>query len=265
MEPIKNSVIKESFRQKNMESALREITLLEDKHCSDTPRKQSSGNVIIFMIIGGVCGGPFGGAAGFGVGLFFGFVAWVIYAALCEHGNDSNQKNYENKQIDLAQKKDQILMRADQRTMQQIKNYDEAVSLKCQSMLKNPGSLQPMVQCIVNMMKRMVSHCENGPHVKFLEAVLTYTVYSDRIVFFYQSGYSNPQDDFVFAYVRLRDLTTPEECEGLAQALTRLAMPEIKASFPPNSLNISMDHIDAQVTLYLKEANPNFVPAKNIY
>ena len=34
--------------------------------------------------------------------------------------------------------------------------------------------------------------------------------------------------------------------------------------YPPNSINISLSHNDAQVTLHFKGANKNFVPARDI-
>ena len=78
------------------------------------------------------------------------------------------------------------------------------------------------------------------------------------------SNYSNPKDDFNFNRERFRDLKTDAECEGLAQALARMTYSKMKKRYPPNSMEINIDHMDAKVTMHFQGANKNFVPAKDI-
>ena len=130
--------------------------------------------------------------------------------------------------------------------------------------LAKAESIAPMVDHVVSMFQRMISHADAGAHMKFIEADFTYQVITSGIKYSYQSRYTNPQDDYNFNKERYRDLHTPAECEGLAQALAKLAINKMKSIYPPNSINISLSHNDAQVTLHFKGANKNFVPARDI-
>lgn len=38
----------------------------------------------------------------------------------------------------------------------------------------------------------------------------------------------------------------------------------MKSLYPPNSINITLSHKDAQVTLRFRGANKNFIPARDI-
>lgn len=155
-------------------------------------------------------------------------------------------------------------MRADQRTQQEITAYERDVKMYAQKVMAKSESIAPMVEHVVGMFQRMISHADAGAHMKFIEADFTYQVINSGIKYSYQSRYTNPQDDYDFNKERYRDLNSPAECEGLAQALAKLVINKMKSIYPPNSINISLNHNDAQVTLHFKGANKNFVPARDI-
>ena len=114
------------------------------------------------------------------------------------------------------------------------------------------------------MFERMIFHADHGAHMRFVEADLIYTVNTYGITYSYNSKYTNTQDDYNFNRERYRDLKSTAECEGLAQALAKMTMAKMKKSHPANSMNITVSHMDAQVTLHFKGANKNFVPARDI-
>ena len=70
---------------------------------------------------------------------------------------------------------------------------------------------------------------------------------------------------FVFKKERFHDLTRDYECEGMAEALYRLLKENVAKSVPAaQGLKLTMDHVDAKVTVGFELANKNFVPASNI-
>lgn len=154
---------------------------------------------------------------------------------------------------------------ADRKTRNDIAQYDADVKKNCRMILKDPDAFSAMVNHVVDMFQRMVSHADSASNRKFVEADLTYIVTQYGIIYRYQSTYSNPQDDFNFDRERYRNLTTQEECEGLAQAIAKMTVGRMKGLYPPNSLNITVSHIDAEVTLHFKAANINYVPPRDIY
>ena len=114
------------------------------------------------------------------------------------------------------------------------------------------------------MFQRMISHADSRSHIKFIEGTLIYTVVNEGIYYTYPSTYTNKLDDFNFNVARYKNLKTPAECEGLAQAIAMLTIKKMKKIYPPNSMTISVSHNDAEVTMIFKGANPNFVPARKI-
>ena len=53
--------------------------------------------------------------------------------------------------------------------------------------------------------------------------------------------------------------------EAVIEAIAKMTMSKMKSLYPPNSLNIMVSHIDAEVTLHFKAANKNYVPPRDIY
>lgn len=261
MNPITNSTIKEQMRQRNesvarnTETQVRNRLTQELNSFSYKGKSQAKPYVIAGIVIG---------LFTYGVGAI---VVAIIYfmvnqSAASYNADIDNQKqrlqDAANNEIRNA------YMMADQKTQQEIAAYERDVKMYAQKVLAKSGSIAPMVDHVVNMFQRMISHADAGAHMRFIEADFTYQVINSGIKYSYQSRYSNPQDDYNFNKERYRDLNSPAECEGLAQALAKLVISKMKTIYPPNSINISLNHNDAQVTLHYKGANKNFVPARDI-
>lgn len=270
MNPITNSIIKEEMRQRNESVAQsREVQIRSQLmvNLNSLPNK-SKYNFSPFGIGGGILGIVLavsgGGFFAILVGLAVGVYVWI-----------SMNKNVETSNADIDVEKQRLqdvanneirqeYMRADQRTQQEIAAYERDVKMYAQKVMTKSESIAPMVEHIVGMFQRMISHADAGAHRKFIEADFTYQVINSGIKYSYQSRYSNPQDDYDFNKERYRDLNSPAECEGLAQTLAKLVINKMKSIYPPNSINISLSHNDAQVTLHFKGANKNFIPARDI-
>lgn len=100
---------------------------------------------------------------------------------------------------------------SDVQTQQEISAYDRDVKMYAQKVMAKAESIAPMVDHVVNMFQRMISHADSGAHMKFIEADFTYEVVTSGIKYSYQSRYTNPQDDYNFNRERYRDLSSREE------------------------------------------------------
>lgn len=271
MNQITNSVVKEQFRQRNesyAQSKEAQIRSQLNQDCNQLTHKASR-ELTPFLIGGGILGIVIavsgGGFIGFLCGGGVGLAAWGIANASVKNFNNEQDQKRLSLQAEAERKIRDVYIQADQQTQAEINAYDRAVQQHCQQILSKRESVSPMVDHVVNMFQRMISHADSGPHMRFVEADFTYQVVNTGIRYQYQSRYTNPQDDFNFNKQRYRDLSTPAECEGLAQALAKLVISKMKQTYPPNSINITLDHIDASVTMHFKGANKNFVPARDIY
>lgn len=300
MDTIMNSPVKEGFRQrnenvaKNYEAKINQ-TLAQDiqrvRSQTDSniaklanPQTTNLGDMLIMScflaIVIAVIGAFVDGFNGFIVGGFYGFL--LAYALQIGFNIRAKiiQKNTANETVRLRQKEantiQQLQMKAkddvrrqyliaDQRTQDDITHYDADVKSNYQTILKETNSFKSMVDHTVSMFQRMVSHADSSSNRKFVEAKFIYKVEMYGIIYIYQSNYSNSQDDFNFDKERYRNLTTQAECEGLAQAIAKMTIVAMKNIYPPNSLSISVDHVDAEVTLHFKAANANYVPPRDIY
>ena len=270
MNPITNSNVKEQMRQKNENMARNRECQIRNQLAQDLNRfTYKRGYEFLRFGVGGLILGlvlvanEFG-FAGFCVGIAVGVAVWIA-ANQSVRTYNTNIDNEKRRLQDIANNEiRQEYVFADQRTQQEIEAYDSDVKMYAQKVLKKADSIAPMVDHVVNMFQRMVSHADAGAHMRFVEADFTYQVITTGIKYSYQSHYTNPQDDYNFNKERYRDLSTPAECEGLAQALAKLVINKMKTIYPPNSINISLTHNDAQVVLHFKGANKNFVPARDI-
>ena len=271
MDPIQNSVYKENIRIKNVDIARIQEQNINNRLNSDInnlqrPKKPyTSGPFwgigvvlgIVFAIIGG-------GFFGFIVGIVGGLVIWRIANAYVKSFN----QNIENQKLRLRNNADSEIRaayaEADRKTQSEIIAYDSDVKKYSQILLKDAGNFTSMVDHQVMMFERMISHADHGSHMRFVEADLIYTVNTYGITYTYDSKYTNTKDDFNFAKKRFRDLKSAAECEALAKALAIMTMAKMKKTHPANSMNITVAHMDAQVTLHYKGANKNFVPARDI-
>ena len=264
MNPITNSTIKEQMRQRNESTARARESQIQSQLQANLgclqhkpPLRLELGpvGVIICIVLTLVT---------YGVALVIGLAIWFAIKYKIRTYNEEIDLQKQMLQDAANAEIRQEYMLADQRTQQEIEAYERDVKMYAQKVMAKSQSVAPMVDHVVNMFQRMISHADAGAHMKFIEADFTYHVVTDGIKYSYQSRYSNPQDDYNFNRERYRDLTMPAECEGLAQALAKLVINKMKSIYPANSINISLSHNDAQVTLHFKGANKNFVPARDI-
>ncbi len=291
MNPITNSPIKEAMRQQyHAIAANKEVQITNqvnadciavqneanDKINRIVRKPKPAGEICVgAMIVGGLmfCGM---GWIGFIVGAIMGAILYAAYVYKIEQDNSQLDASRVRIQAEADNRIQQLrnnaatqirnaYAEADRKTQHDIDQYDAEVKRNCQMILKKPDVFAAMVDHAVNMFQRMISHADSASNRKFIEADFTYKVELYGICYKYQSTYSNPKDDFNFDKQRYRNLTTREECEGLAQAIAKMTINKMKSLYPPNSLNITVNHIDAEVTLHFKAANKNYVPPRDIY
>lgn len=271
MNQITNSPIKEAMRQQNENNARSKEYQIRNKLNSDIaqivyknkfPGGLCTGLVVGFGIAGAIVGESFTGflvGAAIGVGIYVLLNVWV----------NSQNASAEAEKRRLTQEAENEIQRAytkaDQRTVQQINAYDNEVKQYCQRILQKSDTINSMVQHNTNMFQRMVSHADAGSNMRFVESDFSFKVQMTGIMYSYQSRYTNPQDDYNFDKQRFRNLNSNTECEGVAQALAKLTIRKMMSLYPPNSLHITVSHIDAEVTMHYKAANKNFVAARDIF
>ena len=300
MNAIMNSPVKEGFRQRNENVAKNQEAQINQTLAQDIQRVRSQtdsdisklanpqtakfGDMVSIScfsaIVCAVIGAFVAGFDGFLMGGFYGFILVLALQIGFNIRAKFKQKNSASETARLRQEESdkiqQLQMKAqddirrqyliaDQRTQDDITHYDADVKSNCQTILKKADSFKSMVDHTVDMFQRMVSHADSSSNRKFVEAKFIYKVEMYGITYVYQSNYSNSQDDFNFDKERYRNLTTQAECEGLAQAIAKMTVEAMKKKYPPNSLSISVDHVDAEVTLHFKAANANYVPPRDIY
>ena len=271
MNQITNSPIKEAMRQQNENSARNKEFQIRNKLNSDIAqivyKKKYSGSVCIGLGIGvGIAGAIIGQSLdGFFAGAIIGIIIYVGLNIWVASQNKNAEALKKRLQEEAEREIQNAYTEADRRTVQQINAYDNEVKQYCQRILQKADSITSMIQHNTNMFQRMVSHADAGSNMRFVESDFTYKVVLTGIMYSYQSRYTNPQDDFNFDKQRFRNLNKDTECEGLAQALAKLTVKKMMSLYPPNSLHITVSHIDAEVTMHYKAANKNFVAARDIF
>lgn len=292
MNPIPNSPIKEGIRQQYESRAAARETQINNKLNIDCNNLQNNArnriNMIqakplpsstlcgVISIILGIVFAGFGGFVGFLIGAALGVGIYFFWVSKIKQENNSLEEQKRNIQREADAEVDKLRRKAsneiraayadaDRRTQQDIDRYDSEVKQNCQAILKKTDAFKAMVDHSVMMFERMVSHADSASNRKFVETDFTYKVEVFGICYKYQSTYSNPKDDFYFDRQRYRNLNTREECEGLAQAIAKMIISKMKSKFPPNSLMITVSHVDAEVTMHFKSANKNYVPPRDIF
>lgn len=292
MNPIANSPIKESMRQQYESQATAREAQINNKLNNDCINIQNNArNRIILIqakplpsttpcwvisIVLGIIFASVGGFIGFLIGVGIGVGMYFFWVNSIKQGNNNLEEQkrkiqYEaDEEVSKLRQKAQKEIRAayaeaDRRTQQDIDRYDTEVKQNYQEILKKPDAFKIMVDHSAMMFERMVSHADSASNRKFVETDFTYKVEVYGICYKYQSTYSNPKDDFNFDRERYRNLNTREECEGLAQAIAKMTILKMKSKFPPNSLTITVSHIDAEVTMHFKAANKNYLPPRDIF
>ncbi|MCR5204160.1 MAG: hypothetical protein K6E47_03825 [Lachnospiraceae bacterium] len=271
MNQITNSPIKEAMRQQNENDARNREVQIRNRLNSDIAqlvyKSKFPGSVCAGLVIGvgiliAVISQSMDGfliGALIGVAIYIGLNVWVKKQ---NSGADAEKIRLQ----DQAEKDIQnAYAEADRRTVQQINAYDNEVKQYCQRILQKADTITTMIQHNTDMFQRMVSHADAGSNMRFVESDFTFKVIMTGVMYSYQSRYTNPQDDFNFDKQRFRNLNKETECEGLAQALAKLTIKKMMSLYPPNSLHITVSHIDAEVTMHYKAANKNFVAARDIF
>lgn len=271
MNPINNSSVKEGFRQRNESNARVKEAQIKDKLSRDigelVKKPTFKGGPFIALgvalgIVGAALAGEFEAFVG---GFAIGMIVWGcanLYVRSFNNKLDSTKKQLEEDAQALIR---QAYLGADEATQKEITEYDCEVKQYSQQILKNQMNFKGMVDHTLSMFQRMVSHVDAGSNKKFVEGDFTYEVTREGIIYSYQSAYTNSQDDYNFDKQRYRNLKSASECEGLARALAKLTKSRIERLYPENTIIIKVSHVDARVTLHFKEANKNFVPAKDIF
>lgn len=293
MNSITNSPIKEAIRQKHHAQAEAKEVQINSKLNADCtaiqidannrmqniiykkypPRALCAAFAILFGVIFAVLVGKF---FAFLIGAAIGVGIYVFIIVLVKKANANLDAYKRSIQIEADIKVQQlrsnaasqiraIYTDADRKTQQEIDRYDDEVNRNCQIILKSPDLSETMVDYSVNMFQRIISHADSASNRKFVEASFTYSVDKYGISYRYQSTYSNPLDEFNFDKQRYRNLSTQEECEGLARAIAKMTISKMKKLYPPNSMHITVSHIDAMVTLHFKAANKKYVPPRDIF
>lgn len=271
MNKITNSSIKEVMRQQNKNDARNREYQIRNKLNSDIAqivyKNKFSEGVCAGLGIGvGIAGAVIGQSFnGFMIGTVIGIVIYIglnIWVKTQNRDADALKRRLQEKAEQDVQK---AYEEADRRTLQQINAYDNEVKQYCQRILQKADTITSMIQHNTDMFQRMVSHADAGSNMRFVESDFTFKVILTGIMYSYQSRYTNPQDDFNFDKQRFRNLNKDAECEGLAQALAKLTIKKMLSLYPPNSLHITVSHIDAEVTMHYKAANKNFVAARDIF
>ena len=252
MNQITNSPIKEAMRQQNENDARNKEYQIRNKLNSDIaqivyknkfPGGLCTGLAIGFGIVGAIIGESF---TGFLIGVAMGVGIYVLLNVWMNSQNASAEAEKRRLTQEAENEIQRAYTEADQRTVQQINAYDNEVKQYCQRILQKADTISAMVQHNTNMFQRMVSHADAGSNMRFVESNFTFKVQTTGIMYSYQSRYTNPQDDYNFDKQRFRNLNSNTECEGLAQALAKLTIKKMMSLYPPNSLHITVSHIDAE-------------------
>lgn len=261
MNPITNSKIKEGFRIANEEAASRKIDAINVKANEDISKLKYKPNPDYgnWGCLGAIIG-VFTMGIGFAVLTIGYFISKASVTSYNEEIDAMKKKIRDTADADIRR----VRSEADQKTQHEVKAYDEEVKQFAKRIMTKAQSLAPMVNHVTMMFERMVSHADKGSHMRFIETDFIYEVTKKRIAYYYQSTYSNNKDDYDFDKNRYKPLTKYTECEGLAQVLARLSIQQMLLKYPPNSLNIKVDHNDAKVTIHFRAANPNFINSISI-
>lgn len=189
-------------------------------------------------------------------------IAFFVGGFLLVKANAGTKNNEEN--YSMESRIAQIYKDCEEEAQREMAVYDAKVKQYYERVIKNEPGLKDMKDHMVMMFGRMIQHASTESNQKFIDAALHYKVVSTAIQFYFESQYTNKNDDYNFDAHRFRNLASLEECEGLAQALARMTVKEMKMMYPPNSMKIDVSHNDADVRLHYRGPNKNYVPPRPI-
>ena len=266
----RKSIVEEQIRKKYEKEAIRQEEKMRDEMKNSLLSFENKYTPPFQYFIGG--GGALGvilifsiGFKGLLIGLGCGLAAWgAVYWKYKQYNKtmaDARQKFKENALSEIQDMLDEYK----RKTENDIMAYRNAVTNYCKKALVNKASLKPMVDQTVLMLDRMISHTDMRPHIKIIETDFNYKVTKTGIQYIYNSTYSNKQDDFDFNIQRFSYLNTDAECEGLAQAIARLIIPEVKAKYGAGARLTLKSRIDADVILHFAMPNKNYQTATRVF
>lgn len=216
MNQITNSTLKEQIRQRNENEARGQESQIQIQLANDinnlTPKAK-------YKVKGWLIGGAvFALITGSAVNSSFALVAfaavigtWIYLNYRVKLYNENLDAVKARLQDDASNRIRQAYTQADQRTQQEIAAYENDVKMYAKKVLNKADGLTPMVDHVVNMFQRMISHADAGSHMKFIEADFYFQVINTGIKYSYQSRYTNPQDDYNFNKARYRDLSQVQD------------------------------------------------------
>ncbi len=151
------------------------------------------------------------------------------------------------------------------KTYNDIEEYNLEVEKYCYRVLKNSEILKPLTGYCADIFDKIIRKADNGIHLKYIEADFVYMVTNDAILFFDSKGLEKEQECFSFGKNQLRrygDLSSPQECEGMAGAIAFLTANEIKRRYP--KAQIKKDHDDNLARLHYSMININYQQTVNV-
>lgn len=152
------------------------------------------------------------------------------------------------------QSKKEQMARATEQALQDYKNEVKAYSQQ----VIGSERIKPMTKHAVLVFQQNISKADKSPSVKYIEAVLDYTVTREKICFMDAYGREKPQLSYDFTVEHAPVLKNDAQCEGLAQALAKQVVFEMKSLYPSDTMAIGMKHTDMIVALRYRDDNENY-------
>ncbi len=137
------------------------------------------------------------------------------------------------------------------------KVHEAAVTNYCQSVIRREY-VKPMAEHLTMSFRRGVDGADRSAAVKYIDVRLNYTVTNTAVTFQDDRGDTLPLLSYVFADENAPDLNSIEECEGLAQALAKRVVLNMKSVYSSSTMKIALRHTDAVVSLRFTDNNPNY-------
>ena len=247
----------------------KKIAIKEELDKSKTEIKKDYVNTDAYLAVVTVLGIVAGSISGLIAGMVLGLVAAIVVIFVGAGVNSAIKDGKYRKMIkNIEAEADNQIKKVDEEVKKQVENeiraYDDNVKNTYLKIISNPANIDTMIDYSIQMFKRMISHADSDSNMKFVECNFKYVVTLSGIKYCYDSEYTNPRDDFNFEKQRYRKLHHLYECEGLALALAQAVSNKMRTMYPPNTLKIMTNNMDARVTMNFKLPNENFVVARDI-
>jgi|GEM_PF-2112751 len=197
------------------------------------------------------------------IGLFT-LIVWEIVKLIIRAGGKSNTEAMNQKiNEDLEAEKKRLTEQAEAEAMDEIGIYKANTQAAAKKIYAGRDGIKSVVDFLKRNFREAVSGaCSDAANYEpIVKGHMTFMVTTQMVEA--SGAYYTAQ--FVFKKERFHDLTRDYECEGMAEALYRLLKENVAKSVPAaQGLKLTMDHVDAKVTVGFELANKNFVPASNI-